>query len=104
MSDVVSIVEPPHGSAMALQFSLAQNYPNPFNGATVISFQLAASSMVSIKVYDVLGRLVATLVNEYRRQGVHTVRWDAGGMSSGVYFYQIRSGSFLETKKLVFAK
>ncbi|MBM2841702.1 MAG: 5'-Nucleotidase domain protein, partial [Bacteroidetes bacterium] len=58
----------------------------------------------AIKVYDVLGRLVATLVNEYRRQGIHTVQWDAVGLPSGAYFYQLQADGLFETRKMVLTK
>jgi hypothetical protein len=83
---------------------LHQNFPNPFNPTTAISFRLSAISSVTLKVVDVLGREVATLVNEYRQPGLYTVRWDASGLSSGVYFYCLEAGSFIDTKKLVVLK
>ena len=84
--------------------NLGQNYPNPFNPTTSFQFQVASSEFVSLKVLDVLGREVATLVNENRQAGSYTVRWDASRLPSGVYFYQLRTGGFVETKKMVLAK
>lgn len=94
------------------EFTLFQNYPNPFNPKTVISYQLPVASKVSLKVYDVLGREVATLVNEESPAGHHIRQWNAGHMASGVYFYRLsavpsdkgrngQAGSFTQTKKLI---
>jgi hypothetical protein len=93
-------------SAVPEQFSLSQNYPNPFNPSTAISYQLSAHSFVTLKVFDVLGREVAVLVNETKSAGSYTVSFNAGALSlaSGIYFYRITAGMFSETKKLVFAK
>lgn len=83
------------------RFVLEQNYPNPFNPATRIGFQLAGFGLVSLKVYDLLGREVATLVNEELQPGSHEVTWDAHGMASGVYFCRLAAGSFVQSRKLV---
>lgn len=86
-------------------FSLQQNYPNPFNPTTAISYQLSAISFVTLKVFDVLGRETATLVNEVRPAGTYTVRWDAPALPSGVYFYRLEAKSstqnFVETRKMI---
>ena len=91
--------------ALPQTYSLAQNYPNPFNPTTNFGFRIPDCGFVSLKVYDVLGREVATLVNEVKQPGVYTVTWDvcqtAGGLSSGVYFYRLSAGSFKATRKLV---
>ncbi|MBI4548237.1 MAG: SBBP repeat-containing protein [Ignavibacteriae bacterium] len=83
------------------EFSLAENFPNPFNPSTTIRFELPRLSHVSLKIYNILGQEVATLVDELRPAGVFTVEWNAGFHPSGVYFYRLRAGSFIETKKLV---
>ncbi|MBE0570690.1 MAG: T9SS type A sorting domain-containing protein [Ignavibacteriaceae bacterium] len=89
-------------------FELFQNYPNPFNPTTVISYQLPVSSNVILKVYDVLGNEIATLVNEEKPAGEYEVKFNAssgiGDLVSGIYFYQIKSGSFIQTKKMVLIK
>jgi hypothetical protein len=82
-------------------FSLSQNYPNPFNPTTTIKYQLPASSKVTLKVYDVLGNEVATLLNEEKEAGTYEVMFEASNYSSGVYIYRLQAGSFIETKKMV---
>lgn len=82
-------------------FALSQNYPNPFNPSTKISFEVPTQSRVSIKVFDVLGREVATLVNEEKQPGRYSSTWDANGAASGVYFYRMTAGSFSDVKKLL---
>ncbi|MGD1046735.1 MAG: T9SS type A sorting domain-containing protein [Bacteroidota bacterium] len=82
-------------------FSLDQNYPNPFNPATTISFTLPSKSFVSLKVFDILGREVATIISEEMSAGSYSRQWNAANMSSGIYFYRLQAGTFIETKKLV---
>jgi hypothetical protein len=84
-----------------LTFLLRQNYPNPFNPSTTISFSLPLKSLVSLKVYDLLGREVTTIVSEEMSAGNYSRQWNANGMSSGVYFYRLQAGSSAEVKKLV---
>lgn len=85
-------------------FRLYQNFPNPFNPSTTISYELSANRFVSLKVYDVLGREVKTLVNEVKKIGRYEVQFDASGLASGVYFYRIRAGNFAKTMKLMLMK
>jgi len=87
-----------------LTFGLAQNYPNPFNPTTKLEFQIARRSLVSLKIFDLLGREVATLVDEERSPGSYRVNWDASRFPSGVYFYRLQAGSFMETKRMVLLK
>jgi len=82
-------------------YSLQQNYPNPFNPSTVIGYQLPVSSDVTLKVYDLLGREITTLVDEYKPAGNYEVEFNAANLPSGVYFYQLKAGSFVETKKMI---
>ena len=82
-------------------FLLEQNYPNPFNPATNIKFQIPSTSFVTLKVFDVLGREVATLVNEEKTAGTYSAQWNAGSVASGVYFYRLKAGEYVATKKLI---
>jgi hypothetical protein len=85
-------------------FELFQNYPNPFNPSTKIGFKVQGSGFTSLKVYDVLGQEVATLVNENLQPGSYEVTFDATGLASGVYYYRLRSGEFTQTKRMMLAK
>jgi hypothetical protein len=82
-------------------FTLRQNYPNPFNPSTTISYRLPMQSNVTLKVFDVLGREVATLVNSVEQPGYKSVNFYANNLVSGVYYYRLQAGNFIETKKLV---
>jgi hypothetical protein len=100
------------------KFSLSQNYPNPFNPSTKIKFTIPTSPLnpspyqgegqrerfITLKIYDVLGNEIATLVNEVKLAGTYEVVFDGGGLSSGIYFYQLKAGPFAETKKMVFLR
>ncbi len=86
------------------QFSLNQNYPNPFNPTTSISYQLSESGKVNMKVYDMLGKEVSTLVDENQIEGFYKVNFDASSLSSGIYFYKIQTENFIETKKMILVK
>ncbi|MFZ1322184.1 MAG: YCF48-related protein [Ignavibacteria bacterium] len=85
-------------------FSLSQNFPNPFNPNTVINYELRFASLIKLVVYDVLGNEVSTLVNEYKPAGSYEVEFDGSDFSSGIYFYRIEAGSFIETKKMLLLK
>jgi len=87
-----------------LDFRLSQNYPNPFNPITVIKYKIPGISFVTIKVYDVLGSEVTTLVNEEKPAGEYEVEFNGSELTSGIYFYQLKAGSFVETKKMAFIK
>jgi hypothetical protein len=92
---------PPYQPKPPDRFSLQQNYPNPFNPGTKISFSLSQSGFTTLKIYDVVGREVTTLVSEKLDAGPHTANWEASDHSSGIYFYQLKSGRFIETKKMI---
>jgi hypothetical protein len=85
-------------------FALEQNYPNPFNPSTVISYYLTTGATVTLKVYDILGRELQTLVNERQSIGNHSVRFNATNLPSGVYLYRLEAGAYHDTKKLLLLK
>ncbi|MBI4535074.1 MAG: S8 family peptidase, partial [Ignavibacteriae bacterium] len=85
-------------------FALKQNYPNPFNPSTVITFTLPVAERVSLQVFDLLGRRVATLIDGDRGAGIHNVEFDASSFSTGIYYYRLNAGSFTETKKMLLVK
>lgn len=91
-------------STTARSFNLSQNYPNPFNPTTTIDFSLPERAVVSLKVFDALGREVTTLLNETREAGEHQVAFNASGLSSGAYYYTLRYGIASQTKKMILAK
>jgi hypothetical protein len=82
-------------------YSLEQNYPNPFNPKTKIQFTIVNRQLTIVTVYDVLGREVATLVNEVKGRGTHAVQFDGSNLASGVYFYRLTAGNFVQTRKLL---
>ncbi|MDZ7626654.1 MAG: T9SS type A sorting domain-containing protein [Ignavibacteriaceae bacterium] len=86
------------------QFILKQNYPNPFNPSTTIKYSILTSEFVTLKVYDVLGNEVATLVNEEKSAGSYEVSFDVAGLTSGIYFYKLQAGNLIETKKMILIK
>jgi len=98
---ITSLISTRDASAQAI---LHQSYSNPSNPQTIINYQLLESSHVSLKVYDILGRAVATLVDEWETAGNHRAIFSAANLSSGVYFYNLRVGGFNETGKLLFIK
>ena len=91
-------------SLLPSKYELEQNFPNPFNPSTNIRYSIVKTSKVSLKIYDILGRLVQTLVNTVQSPGQYTVTFNAKDFASGVYFYQINAGSFIATKKLMLLK
>ncbi len=102
-SDVISVdvLTEVDGDIVPTEFSLEQNFPNPFNPVTTFQFSISTSQFTVLKVYDLIGLEVATLVNEQKPTGTYSVRWDASGVASGVYLYKLRAGTFVQTKKLV---
>jgi hypothetical protein len=98
-SDVIEV-----DLSVPTDFVLEQNYPNPFNPTTTIDFLIVKAEFVSLKVYNLLGNEVATLVNEEKSAGKYTINFNAASLSSGTYFYKIQAGSFIDTKKMIFLK
>ena len=102
-SEVITSVDENQHDTPA-RFTLEQNYPNPVNPSTTIRYELPKASHVMLTVYDVLGREVATLVNDVEEPGYKSVQFDASRLSSGVYFYRLQAGDFAQTMKLVLMK
>ncbi len=98
------MIEGEAGSDMNHSYHLYQNYPNPFNSSTIIIYHLPAGAFVVLRVFDVLGREVETLVNEYQNAGTHPVQFNASKLPSGVYSYQIEAGTYHDTRKLLLLK
>ena len=94
----------PNKNLIPSDFSLAQNYPNPFNPSTKISWQSPVGSWQTLKIYDVLGNEVSTLVDEYKPVGNYEVEWNASGFPSGLYFYQLKTENNIETKMMILLK
>ena len=86
------------------EFKLKQNYPNPFNSKTIINYELQITNDIDLSIYNVLGQKVATLVSGKQTAGAHQVEWDAGYLSSGIYYYAIRAGEFQVVKKMMLIK
>jgi glucuronoarabinoxylan endo-1,4-beta-xylanase len=80
---------------------LHQNYPNPFNPSTIIEFNLPVTSKVTLKVFNILGEEVATLLSASLLLGSHSVTWDASNLASGVYLYRLQAGDYVETRKMI---
>jgi len=85
-------------------YHLSQNFPNPFNPATTIQYQLPKNGFVTLKIYDILGKEVADLVNDQKTQGRYSVNFDASRLASGVYIYQLRVNDYVSSKKMLLLK
>ena len=103
-SDLTSVEGVSEATAVPSGFALSQNYPNPFNPSTTIKFYLPKSAFVTLKIFDILGKEITTLVNEKKSSGEYTINWNAEGLSSGIYLYKLKAGEFVETRKLVLQK
>ena len=103
LSEMVTSVEK-ISTASPTHFSLQQNNPNPFNPSTAISFSLPSQLLLSLKVFDALGREVSTLVSEELPAGTYSKHWDAAALPSGIYFYRLQAGEYLETKRMILLK
>ena len=102
ITDVPNVNDP----RLVKTFALNQNYPNPFNPETKITFQFPQASQVTLRIFNILGKEIKTLVNEQYQAGKHTVNWDGKDnlgnvVSSGIYFYQLRAGNFTQAKKMI---
>ncbi len=100
--DSPEIVNDP--DAVNYKYELNDNYPNPFNPSTTISYELAAAGFTTLKIYNILGKEIATLVNEKQNAGTHMVQWNASSFSSGVYFYKLQTDGFIQTKRMILTK
>ncbi len=100
----VSLVEEEEIDEIPTDYSLSNNFPNPFNPSTKIRYSVPQTSNVMIKVFDILGKEIETLVNEEKPIGTYEITWSAGNLPSGIYFYRLQAGSFVETKKMVLMK
>jgi hypothetical protein len=94
----------PVSNEIPSSYSVTQNYPNPFNPTTKINFALPKSGLVTMKVYDMLGKEVSTLVNEVKNAGTYSVDFNASALSSGIYFYKVSVNGFTEVKKMMLIK
>ena len=101
---IITGVDIGHTPTVVDRFSLLQNYPNPFNPATTIRYSLPGREFVTVKIYNLMGQEVATLVNQQQAAGEHTVRYDASHLSSGMYFYMLRAGNFTDVRKMLLLK
>jgi hypothetical protein len=101
---VTSVDEDESDNLTPKGFALSQNYPNPFNPSTTIKYGIKERSFVELKVYDILGREIASLINEEQNAGYHEINFNASKLSSGVYLYQLKAGQFIETKKMLLLK
>jgi hypothetical protein len=101
---ILSVTDGDESPIQPEEFVLYQNYPNPFNPTTKLSFVISHSSFITLKVYDVLGHEVQTLIDEYKNPGGYKVTFDASGLPSGIYYYRLESAGFSETKKMILLK
>jgi hypothetical protein len=89
------------GNLTPTEFRLEQNYPNPFNPSTTIQYAISNRQFVTLKVYDLLGNEIATLVDEYKPAGIHNVQFTMYNLASGIYFYQLKTENLVQTKKMI---
>jgi len=102
--NILTGMDEPNEILLLYNFSISQNFPNPFNPTTKISWQSPVASHQTLKVYDVLGNEVATLVDEFRNAGSYNVDYNASKLASGVYFYRLQAGDFVQTRKMILLK
>lgn len=104
INDLITNVEEESYSTILSEFYLNQNYPNPFNPSTKISWQSPVDSRQTLKIFDLLGNEIATLVDEFREAGRYEIQFDARNLSGGIYFYRLQAGNFIQTKKMILIK
>ena len=102
--DEATYLEDENNKTIPSRLPVVQNYPNPFNPSTNIRYEVNSAEFVSLKVYDVLGNKVATLIHEEMAPGSYDITFDASRLSSGIYFYTLHAGSFVQTKKMILIK
>jgi hypothetical protein len=101
---LISLTSVSSAAEIQPRFALLQNYPNPFNPTTTISFSLGSASNVSVKIYNLLGEEVETLVSGNRSAGMFRVQWNATGVATGIYLCRMQAGTYVETRKLILMK
>jgi hypothetical protein len=99
-----SLLIPSNNNLIIVDFRLEQNYPNPFNPVTDIRYLILNIAQVTLKIYDLVGREIATLVNDVKQPGEYSVEWNAEGLPSGIYFCKISAGTFVDTKKMLLVR
>jgi hypothetical protein len=104
VNGLITGIESEDNKIIPKEFYLFQNYPNPFNPSTRIRWESPQSGLQILKVYDILGKEIATLVNEEKQAGRYEVKFDGASLSSGIYFYAFKTGNFVDTKKLILMK
>jgi hypothetical protein len=103
--DVIQIAyKQQHEEALPTEFALYQNYPNPFNPTTEISFALPNAANVKLEIFNIMGQRVATLIDQRLQAGNHSVVWDGSQVASGIYFYRLDAGDYVESRKMVLLK
>jgi len=104
VTEIINVVSVDNEITFAAKYILLQNYPNPFNPVTSIRYSVVSQQFVTLKVYEILGKEVATLVNEEKPAGSYEVQFDGSRLKSGIYFYQLKAGNFVESKKMILLK
>jgi hypothetical protein len=99
--DIISAIENDQFTKNPTIFSLSQNYPNPFNPITIINYELPITNYVELSIYNLLGQKVTTVVSERQKAGHYQVQWDAQDFGSGIYYYKIEAGDFVDVKKMI---
>jgi hypothetical protein len=103
-SEIITDVKARPGREITQSYNLHQNYPNPFNPSTTIEFDLPKTSEVTLKVYNIVGEEVATLLSASLPSGPHSVEWDAGELATGAYLYRLQAGEYVQTRKMMLMK